>query len=378
MEDKKDKIYGSKLIDEVLTESAQHFSKGADFRHHSFEVEDLEYGARCYVVVDYENDVTTLNYDYWTEDSMGLTTIMPDEVDKDRSYKTTRLSSLLEKAIEAGDVEEATVLAESIYKGVMYAYSISCCDKDTAFAALRELKDICDNTVHKIPFEFYDEGDDYIERTGLVKLSGIVTKNKGIADAMFAGDLDLIKFFVEEFDVNVNRFEGTTKNKKTPMGIVAENDGYIPQEIVDYLVASGAKPTAQDLKKAVKLGNVELARLFISLGADVNRVIDDETCLDTCLRIAKTKSKGPGFIKTVAMTAGLLAVKVRELEKCPDVNAMLDLLIESGAKTAEEVKTSKIPVVRTVATLKKNVKVKLARKQATKKEVKTEDSAKTL
>ena len=158
------------------------------------------------------------------------------------------------------------------------------------------------------------------------------------------------------------------------MDIVAENDGYIKKEIVDYLVEKGAKPTVYSLRRAVKWGNAELVGMFVKMGVNVNRVIDGETALDVCLRIAKGKSSVYGTLGIVKMMNEGIPFAKREIEVCRNVDEILSILIEAGAKTAEEVKTSKIPVVRRVATLKKKIKVKLARKKhSTKKPSKAEE-----
>lgn len=365
------------IIDELLLESAKVSENKVGGRYHSLMIEDLEFGANGYVVVDYEKNFTTINYDYWTEKSVQYP-LTADEMDKDKLYQTTSLSTLLRQAIESASWEEANVIAEAIFKGVMDAYFTSCCDKEVAFDALRELKDICDNTVYKIPFEFYDEEDDFIEKTNNVNLERLTRKNAPMAEAIIAGDLQLIKFLVEEIGLDVSNFEKVRGKMRNPLEIVAENDGYVSKEIVDYLVAQGAQPTPYALRRAVKWGNVELAKLFIELGADANRVVEGETALDICLRIAtKKKSMIDTLVAAQMMMPGAQMPR-KEVEVCKNVDKMLTLLIENGAKTAEEIKTAKIPVVRKVATLKKNVKAKLARKQAAKRQAKTEDTVKTV
>ena len=86
------------------------------------------------------------------------------------------------------------------------------------------------------------------------------------------------------------------------------------------------------------------------------------------MRIAKGKSSVYGTLGIVKMMNEGMPFAKRELEVCRNVDEILSILIEAGAKTAEEVKTSKIPVVRRVATLKKKIKVKLARKKHSTKE----------
>lgn len=81
--------------------------------------------------------------------------------------------------------------------------------------------------------------------------------------AVDSGDLELVKYFVEELKVPINENEGT------PLILISQ-EGYV--DIFEYLLSKGADITAQNhapLIDAARFANAEIVRILLQKGADL-------------------------------------------------------------------------------------------------------------
>lgn len=190
----------------------------------------------------------------------------------------------------------------------------------------------------------------YIKDVNILKLliakgSDITLKDKNGFNALHHATtfnkLEIVTFFVDEKDMNVNM---ETKNKDTPLHLAITN---ADTRIVPYLIERGAKVNVKDtfgftpLMKAVTYFKTDFIKLLLEKGAAIESVnIDGKTALHIAIDTAhfnQTNPKGLEIVKLlvekgadvdakdkVAFTPLMIAAKLKN-------PAYLIYLVEKGA-----------------------------------------------
>ena len=209
----------------------------------------------------------------------------------------------------------ATFIMNALMEGRNKKYGI---DRTELYDAFLRLKNKCDNVKG---YEF----------SNVVK--GKNSKNY-LAMAIASGDDDLARFLVESLGVDVNRYgKYADESWDRALDLACELRN---MDMIKYLISKGAQPTEECGRHAAKTLDIEMMSELIKGGLDVNH----PSLLDVVLDIANRQKKN-----------------VQSIGK--NVGEMIDVLVEAGAKTEKEVAAEKQPVRRRVATLKKNVLVKM-------------------
>ena len=114
-------------------------------------------------------------------------------------------------------------------------------------------------------------------------------------------------------------------------------------DIVEYLVANGAKPKPEDAIKAANGSEAKLVKILTKAGVDLNVVVNGKTALDICLDECKNQKKKIKYVNDFVVET-------------------MDALIAGGAKTAAELKHEGKFIRGRIARLKKNIVVSMSHK----------------
>ena len=114
-------------------------------------------------------------------------------------------------------------------------------------------------------------------------------------------------------------------------------------DIVEYLVANGAKPKPEDAIKAANGSEAKLVKILTKAEVDLNVVVNGKTALDICLEECKKQKKKIKYVNDFVVDT-------------------MDALIAGGAKTAEELKHEGKFIRGRIARLKKNIVVSMSHK----------------
>ena len=114
-------------------------------------------------------------------------------------------------------------------------------------------------------------------------------------------------------------------------------------DIVEYLVANGAKPKPEDAIKAANGLEAKLVKILTKAEVDLNVVVNGKTALDICLDECKQQKKKIKYVNDFVVET-------------------MDALIAGGAKTAEELKHEGKFIRGRIARLKKNIVVSMSHK----------------